>query len=250
MLRPVEPKYQGRMISDWIADLYEPPPKYDAAINAIREMKQAALPIIEIRMLEGHEKTFINSIYYNSPLGRRYSRSYLWKADLKALRVIGKDSIPVLERLLESWDGCSPAAMVLVEMDELEVLSAHCTNMQFDNTKVIICEALGSGAQRKDVAADILLRMTSDHNADVRISAIHALGDLQAAPVKVIPRLCAILEDGDPTTQEAVILSMVEYGTNAVSAIPTLVRISNRGNDMLAKEALDAIAQINKQSKP
>lgn len=250
MLRPIEPKYQGRIISDWIADLYEPPPKYDAAVKALREMKQAALPIIENRILEGQENTFLNSIYFKSPMGRRYSRSFLWEADFQALRVIGKDSIPVLDKLLDSWDGSRPAVKLLAELDALEVLDAHCTNLEFTSIKMMICEALEEVTQRKEFATTILLRLTSDQEADVRIRAIRALGEVQAEPPKVIPRLCAILEDGDPRTQSAVISSMIQYGTNAVSAVPTLVRISQRGNDELAKEAVDAIARIAPQQKP
>lgn len=250
MMRPVEPKYQGRVISDWIADLYEPPPKYDAAVKAIREMKQAALPIIEHRILEGQENTFLYSVYYKSPMGRRYSRAYLWKADFEALRVIGKDSIPVLDKLIDSWDGSRPAVKLLAEMDALEVLNAHCTNLEFAGIKMMICDALEGVTQRKEFAIDILLRLTSAEEAEVRIRAFRALGKMQAEPVKVLPRLCAILEDGSPPMQSAVISVMVQYGTNAISAVPTLVRISQRGNDALAKEAVDAIALIAPQQKP
>jgi len=254
MSRPVEPEYKGRRITDWITDLNEPPPKYDAAAAAVREMKQVALPIIELRLMEGHDRSqkegWLALWYHRTGLGRRYSKAYLREADLEALRVIGKDSIPVLENLIETWDGRRDAANLLAELDALEVLDAKSPPMEMSIIKVAVCDALGTVTKRQDLAAQILLRLTTDQEADTRISAIYALGELAVLPGKVIPRFTELLEHGGKQTRLAVIVSLPAYGTNAMAAIPALQKIAAGENPELKEAAQETLDQLAKPPVP
>lgn len=253
-MQPKEPEYQGRKLSEWIADLNEPPPKYDAAVASIRQMKQTALPIIEARLIKGRKRggweRFLLTLDGKTGVGRRYSEAFQWEVDFKALEAIGNDAIPVIERLFTVESAASPATRTLAELEAVESLNRACQPNQKGRLRLCAIAALLDIKRRREEVSPILIHLTGDNDSDVKISAVEALGILTVLPEKAIPRLCELLETEKDDVKEAAIYSLQAYGTNALTAVPALQKLA-AGNDItLRAAAQEALSKIKLNYNP
>ncbi len=251
-MQPKEPEYQGRRLSDWIADLNEPPPKNTEAEKVIKEIPEQVLPFVEQRILRNRDpipealsanERFLMGIQ-NTIFGKRYSSEYQWAANFEALRILDTNSLPVLERLLFRPESHSTAANLLANMDAIEVLTKGASTNQLASTRWNAINAFGGIPGRKIEATDVLVPYLQDSNEGIAIAAISSIGDLQCRPEVVVPQLCNLLDKKSDLIAYNAAYALARYGTNAMMAIPVLQKMKASGSMLLQNGAEAALQQI------
>lgn len=259
-MQPKEPEYEGRKLSEWIADLGEDPPKALEAEGIIKKVPELVLPFVEQRIFQNPQpialsplERFLGKIDARI-VGKRRSKAYQWTVDFAALRVLGTNSFPVLERLMVNFESSSKACEVLATLDAVEILEKGAQQGQKPWPRYSSISALGKVANRKDDANKVLLQLTHDSDTAIVLHSVSSLQELDTYPDVMVPRLVELIGQGDEDLQLHLIQNLNRYGTNASAAIPLLKRIestskTNTSLNTLAREVLGQIAPNSAQSQ-
>ena len=240
---PSEPSYQGKRLSEWLVDIDygQPQEKRNKAGEAIRKMGVKTLPFLLADLAD------------EKPKDNRYSQA-TWAFD--ALGPIGKPAIPKLTKLLEQNPGYVPGALAGIGRDALPELLSALTNGSFfvrDNAAAYLGNAIYSGKITPDeasVAFPIAINNLTytNENALFRDNTHWRAASLVAAlkmkPDISVPALVQGLEDTNFTVAAQCAWSLGEFGKQAKSAIPMLLKAADSTNTQLnfaAKQSLDRI---------
>jgi HEAT repeat protein len=245
-MQPKEPEYQGRKLSEWIADLYGPSHLKRSSEVVVKEAKDVFLPFIEERLRNTKPpqfKTQLQVYLFNAQaatgLGFRQSDTVQWAGCFNALELYGVDALPVLERLLLEKHTSEEAAAILAKLSAVDVLKKGTESSRDRYVQQHSISGLGKVTQRKSEAAEVLLQLTRGTKRSVVTSAIYSLGSLAAVPETVVPRLCELLKSKDEFVQIQSIHTLVEFGTNAMVALPLLLELKTSSVDPIVRNAAD-----------
>jgi len=251
VMQPKEPEYQGRKLSEWIADLGEGPPKNTEAEVVITQMQGVVLPFVEARLLQNEDPSVMPGAkrlllgVKNRIVGRRHSMDYQWEVDFLALGLLRTNSIPVLKRLMLSEAYCGDAMKILAKLDQIEVLepATKPNHKEFIRWNAVF--ALQDVPTRREAAAEIVIPLVHDDDSGIAIVAIGTLGALQQKPRIVVPLLCGLLDSKNSQVVFNAVYALERYGTNAMEALPKLQVLKNSPEPSVRNGAISAIQQIN-----
>ncbi len=253
-MQPKEPEYQGRRLSEWIADLNKQPPRSTEAEIAIRQMKKEALPLIERRLTptEHNPSKFETFLYHLQVKMGLYEQEtiYGWEDSFRALEILGDDSLPVLEQLLEHPHIGGRAADALARLEAVQALELGAAINQNPYCRWHSVQALSGVSRRKEEATAVLLRLTYDAETGIVAAAISGLGLLGENSETVVPRLCEMVENADERIKPEIVFALERFGTNATQAIPSLLKIKESGDADLRKLAQRALDHIESEQSP
>lgn len=256
-MQPKEPEYQGRRLSEWIADLYGPSHLKRSSEAVVKEAKDVFLPFIEQHLKnakypksKSQLEVWIFNFQAATGIGFRQSTTVQWDGCFNALELYGHDALPVIERLMTNNSTCKESADLLVRLNAIEVFEKNSRHDQLLFTRVLSAHSLAEVTQRKEDAVKILLPLTSESDSTLTRTATYALGRLATSPETVIPKLCELLESNDGYIQLAAIHALGNFGTNAVQAEPILIRITKITHDSIIRGAAqDSLEKVKGKSK-
>jgi hypothetical protein len=257
VMQPKEPSYQGRRLTEWMADLNGPPPARTQAEEAIRQMKATALPYIENilskslnpepkRDFQRKFQNLMEAIYLRDQQAERTR----WEANFRALDVFGADALPVLERLMGNPECKDEATVRLGQLDAVDILEKGTAPHNEILARVGAIGGLGLIPKRKAEAFDLLLPLTHDSDPRIAGGAAHALSQLQYEPETTISRLSELLQSNERSVRWSAAYSLRTFGTNAASAIPILQQMDVGGSQDLKKVADETIKLISPVQTP
>ncbi len=211
-------------------------------------MNKEALPLIERRLTPTeHNPTRFETFLYHLQMKiglYEQETTYGWEDSFRALEILGDDSLPVLERLLEAPHSGGRAADALARLEAIQALERGAATNQNPYTRWHSVQALGGISRRKFEAGVVLLRLTHDTEQGIVAAAISGLGQLGENPETVVPKLCEMMESADERIKPEIVFALEKYGTNATQAISLLQKVKSSGDpDLrnLAQRALDSI---------
>ena len=254
-ISPGEPSYQGRRLSEWLADANysQPQQKRRVAGDAIRKMGTKTLPFLFADL--GDER--FKKVHYRTD-DKRTIDERSWQATwaFDALGPVAKRAIPELETLLEKNPGYVPGALAGIGRDVMPELLRALTNEDFfvrDNTAASIANAIFSGKIKPEEASaafpTAIANLTySDTNAlfevNTRSRAAWLVAALRQSPDVSVPLLIQGLQDSNVTVAADCAFALSQFGKDAKIAIPELTEAANSTNNQLrvmAKQSLEGI---------
>jgi len=264
---PSEPRYQNRLLTDWLGDLRDPAQFYqvtpaekaksDQAAQAIRAMGKKTLPFLLCDL--GSEKYAQLRQKQGTPNPRAVEKRYSESINgFEALGPLAMPAIPELVRTLPRNPGYAPAALVAIGPKAMPWILGALTNENFfvrDNTAAYLANAIYA---RKIKAADasaalpIAIRnlqyeSTNDlFLANTRWRAVSLVDALHLQPDLSVPALADCLDDSHGTVSAECAHALGDFGPDAQPAIPSLTRALNATNADVVCAAAVAITRIDK----
>jgi len=217
-----EPRYNGRPLGSWLADLDPGVPEHvqKEAAQAVRRIGIDAVPVLE-RMIQEREpvkptlrQKLIHLLSRQSLVKIRIDPDgdVRWRAarGFEALGPAGESAVPTLIKLFRDEPSRHNATAALV--------------------------GIGKPAVRP------LLLELAHTDSRIRAEAVRALGAIGAEPDLVVPALLARVEDSDRSVRSDAIRALGAFGQAAASAVPILTRLlTNPYDTMDAAFALGGI---------
>jgi len=253
VMQPKEPSYQGRRLTEWMADLKKGrvPSNNTQAEEAIRQMKTAALPFLEAglsRSLNPMPRSQFSERYQNlmqkTYLRDRAVERERWERSFHALEILGPDAIPVLERLMDNSETATEAAELLGKLEAIEILEKGIAPDRDFRPRLGAVHGLSQVSQRKDQAGALLLALTQDPEPRIAGAAAWGLGTLVYKPEESVPRLRELLQSKNRSIRACAVYSLANFGPAAASAIPDLQKMNMTGDANLASEREKTIRSI------
>jgi len=206
-----EPRYDGRSLGSWLADLDPDVPEHNQkrAAEALRHLGTNAVPVL-VRMIQEREPA---KPTLRQELIHLLSRQSLvrikidpdgdvhWRAarGFEALGPAGESALPALIKLFRDEPSRPNATAAIV--------------------------GIGKPAVRP-----LMLELVHS-DSRVRAEAVRALGAIGAEPDLAVPALLARVEDSDRSVRSDAIRALGEFGHSAASAVPLLTRLLTNQHD-------------------
>jgi RNA polymerase sigma factor (sigma-70 family) len=252
---PKEPSYQGRLLSEWLADVdFGQPPdqKRAKAAEAIRKMGAKTLPFLLADLGDARYKRY--SRKQDKRTSDRNSQA-TWAFD--ALGSIGKPAIPELTRILEQNPGYVPGALAGIGRDALPELLKALTNADFfvrDNTAAYLANAIDDGkitpaeAQAAFPIAINNLTYTSTNELfreNTRWRAAGLLGALELHPDVAVPDLIQGMDNTNPSVAAECAASLGKFGPDAAPAVPKMIAGINGSNLLISVQCAMSLGEVS-----
>ena len=204
-LWPHEPSYQGHSLSWWL-EQRGMGLKNDPGTLAIRQIGTNALPTL-LRLIRTRDSPFKQFVM-------------TWSAKQSMIKF---HFIPEQEQRFHASMGY--LALGTMARSHIPVLSEILTNDSVPEVRAQAASALGHiGRHDANLAAPALIKATKDKDDRVRNNSLWALNWIQPDPQLTIPVLIAGLDDSCSTARENAANGLRQYGSQATSAVPALVR--------------------------
>ena len=234
-LRPQEPIYQGKRLSEWLTPLPEElrgisdgEMEWRQTEEAVRQAGTNAIPTL-LRLLRVKDSAakvqFMRLAQRQHWREIRYFPAEEWNsAAARAFKVLGAEARYAVPALVEIADrNISPAS--------------HYAAIA----------ALGNIGPAARGAVPALLRYTTGGDSSLRWHAINSLAAIGAEPDRVVPVLIDALED--PNSRPSAASALGEYGTNARPAVPRLIRLLHSQEDITDKRIYtNALKKIHREA--
>jgi hypothetical protein len=247
LLRPHEPRYEGRSLSAWLDDLSGPPwarvraqaktvrlpptrvanftlsPEEEAcrqkAIKALDAMGSNALPCLLEQMKTKDstvKQTLMNLCSRQSifPIYFRNARERGAQA-VQGICAIGKPAMPILEQFLDEKDLALQAAAGLARIGP---------------------EALHP-----------LMRALTNDSKMVRNLAVAGISRMQSEAARIVPAMIERLSDGDAVHRKNAAIILGHFGSEAKPAVRSLLKMLNDEEVNARRAASNALRQIERQ---
>lgn len=246
LLRPEEPEpiYRGRPLSYWLQGFAPGAPSipilggshgvsYIEALAAVHVLGSNSIPVL-LRFLSKPD----------TPLTDRY---FALAARQKFIHLAHTSPLVLQHEAIMGFEAlglaASSAAPRLIEMYEQP--PNHDSRL---NIIEILADVLDQApAPQAQAAVALMIRASSDRDAELRLSAIAALGQMRNEPAQVVPALTRLLENPDDDTRAEAASALACFGPTARPAFPVLLKLfenpkTNSPNLMHSVEhALNAI---------
>ena len=228
-----EPRYDGRKLSDWL-DQYGrldsgSTPDYEAA-TAIRSIGTNAIPLLlkylsvnnsalRKQIVQFAEKQEVFKV--NIPSANAYHEAAI--GGFHALGVLGKPAIPSLVALLNDTNSGPSAVRCLcfIGEDAVGVLIQGLNNTNSEVRRVC-ASGLGEVGTNRPAALPALLATLNDPDPGVRYVAIWAAGRFSHNHREVVSAFAEKLGTLDQREVGIVSSVLVQFGSNALPALPQL----------------------------
>ena len=243
---PSEPSYQGRRLSEWLAEIANPQSEetHDKAREAIRHMGVKTLPFLLANLAA--EKQANDDLYRQAILA------------FNALGPIARPAIPKLTNLLEQNPGYVPLALADIGPDAMpEILNALTNaNGSFwvrDNAAAALANAIHSGKITPEEAKDSFpvaihnLTYTNNNSLlqnNTRHRAASLLNALKLEPDISVPALIRGLENSNFSVAAECARALGGFGKSAKPAIPVLSAAASSTNNYLSSAATMSLYAI------
>ncbi len=231
--RPAELVYQGRSLSWWLeAATLEPSDEQgdSPSDKGIRQFGTNAIPTY-LRMLRAKD----------SPLAIKFralvKMQHLFKNDFKgasALNLRAQYGFRLLGNL------ASNAVPALIEIHEQNISRSS------RKATVAAIAAIGPPAIQ---AIPLLIRESTNSNAEVRVNAIWALGCIHARAEVALPVLIKSLRDAARDVRTSTINSLAKFGSEAKPALPAIVEALKDPEATVRQRAASALGAIHMESE-
>ena len=247
---PREPTYGGRTLSRWVRDLKSSNvDEQRAAVVALRNLGSEPIPQLR-KMLRTRDTA-----------ARRLAERWLANVEILKIRFapvceqhkiaaeivswIGDpEVIPDLTALLDDQNCAQSSAEALTRLmpAATPALLKALTNQ---SVAVRWIGAANLGSNPNDVVISNLVGALKDQAGGVRMVTAVALGEMQRRPDLVVPALSDLLErDQGSSTRASVARALSKFGLHAKPAVPSLERLCNETNRVVASAAAEALALI------
>jgi len=201
-----EPVYEGKPLSFWI-ERYDPYKHSEAttkADEAVRKLGTNSIPVL-LQMMRAHD----------SPLKLKLIGLAQWQ------HVLEIPLVPASTRNLRARLGfhilrfnAKSAVPQLIEIYELN------PDPQLRLGIVQVFYGIGTGAAQ---AIPLLLSGATNAEANLRLNAVGALGQMFIEPEVIVPALIESLKDPHPYVRANAIQGLGNFGAQAKSAVPALL---------------------------
>ena len=228
LLRPREPSYQGKSLSEWVDLLYTP--NHTQAMNSIAAIGPKAIPFLfeEARRWDSTVQGVYRTIWPKLPAILRQRLPALKPVDLNfpgkignALMAVGKQELP---RLIAALENRNP------RVRHVAILA-----IQYMDAK-------------PDAAVPVLCKLLSDPDDWVRGSALQLLGFMGPKAKPAVPALMATLRFGTNKyivgTRATAAWALGRIGPDARTAVPWLKQSLSDTNTPLRLTAAIALWRI------
>ncbi|MDB6068278.1 MAG: repeat-containing protein [Pedosphaera sp.] len=229
MVRPSEPVYQGKALSEWLRyyDVGSEPAMRKDVDEAVQQMGTNAIPTLLRRMR-----------LKNSAMRER------WFALARKQHVIKVANVSVWSRRMEGVLGFyalgvkgRDAVPELIEMYEEDT-------SEFRSTIGAVIGRIGGVGSEARKALPALIRGVSDTNLDKCMFSVFALEQIHADPQLMVPALINCLTNRNGSIRSLVAATLGRMGPEARPAIPALVGLLTDGSPEVRKAAGIALKQI------
>ncbi len=258
-LRPREPVYQGKRLSEWLHELDKDTFTKESrarATEAVRRIGTNGIPFLE-RMLRSDpwlRRTLIELSGKQSVIHLHLTtaeeRRRLALEGIKALGALARPLIPKLIEMLKDddpWQAMSIAFVGLAQIgpDAVLPLTQVLTNAspKVRSAAVISLAMLSSNAQAAVPA--LVERLESDKDNRVRAAAARALGHIGTGREVAVPALIKHLSDAVPIVRIQAAQALGKFGKQAQDAVPTLVKTMNDEILTVRDSAAAALKEID-----
>lgn len=262
VLRPREPSYQGRTLTEWLDNLREYPfPEADMdAVNAIHHIGSNAVPTLlafaEAPSDSSLKKSLIKwtreSPSISLPLSSQYDKHELAATGFRVLGSAGQSAVPELRRLLKNDDESvrTIAAACLGWIGPVAQSAVPDLIKEFDREKsstnqvYVAAWALGLiGPSAQEAIPSLNSGLTN--NVSCRISSQAALINLHATPI--FPLVEQLKDTTNATQWYYAMMVVKECGTNALPAVPVFISALNCTNGNIQSLSLWALGWLHQK---
>ena len=260
-IRPREPSYQGRSLSQWLVkfDTWDSSLAAQAeAEDAIRHMGTNVIPHL-LRYIRHEESpgtskalTTVQTLLAKAGINWELTgRERVPRAE-RALIALGLDAnaaIPELVRLMNDpkapRTACAAAATLtsIGTREALPPVLTVLTNKNHPGREVVALNMFRMGTNAGP-AIPALIQCLQDTNAFTTYAAAMSLGELKLAPNLAVPALTATLQASDPMTRARSAQALAHFRSEARSAVPQLLKILQDPDWSARRAATNALRQI------
>jgi HEAT repeat protein len=271
VFHPFEPRYQGKRLTAWAADLLAPEEywgmqpasaalaKQDKATVAIRYFGIKAMPLaikwcgVEDSALVEKLKDWVNEqkifqIPSDSDYQGRGVRIF------EVLGPIAKPAIPSLIKLFQKKQpytfSTASCALHYIGTDTIPPLIEALTNSN-ERVRAGAATALGSFESQARDAAPALIQCLKDENPRVRSAAAMSLAHLGGDTNAVISALLPCLKDKDVCVREMAAISLGDIHQKPETVVPALLASIEKETDIVPiNYLLGGIARFGTNARP
>ena len=255
-----EPSYQGRSLTEWLADLEGGFPqkgaKQLAAEDAIRHLGAATLPfLMNDLIVDPRRQPHLRRLHPdNRPPDRRSSQAV---DAFEALGPVAKPAIPELVRYLDASPGFVPLALAGIGRDAVPQMEAALTNRNFfvrDNMAAGLANAVLAGRIAPEDVAEVVplaarnLAYTDSNRlfeVNTRFRAAGLLAAIHLNPEVAVPALIDGLHDARPQVAGECADALGRFGPDARPAAPALADAMTATNADLRGAVCWALSQVD-----
>jgi hypothetical protein len=212
VLWPHEPSYEGHTLSWWLEQrrtatkISTFPPQDDPGTVAVRQIGTNALPTL-LRLIRTRDSPFKQFVMK-------------WSAKQSLIKF---HFVPLEERRFQATSGYE--VLGTLARSHIPALSEILTNHPVPGARAQAASALGFiGRDDANLAAPALIKATKDKQDWVRNNSLWASSRILPDPQLTIPVLIAGLDDSYSIARENAAIGLRQYGAQATSAVPALVR--------------------------
>jgi HEAT repeat protein len=168
-----------------------------------------------------------------------------WRAAKTLVRInpLSKEAVPGLMEALKIEEGevCYRASEALVKIGPDAVPSVIQGLRHRDSNAYSL--ASGVLTQFGSAAVPALIDGLNDHNEDVRLGALIALGRVGPIPQAAFPMLLKLMKDRDPAIRSAAAYTIAVMGADAASAYPALLETLRDREAEIREAAASALSR-------
>ncbi len=265
-LIPREPRYDGRTLSEWIADSAprkSPDPEQTRAVEAVRHIGTNGLPWL-VKWIGAKEPAWQLKLI-NKPsrlplwirhrvlprLFRINSYHFHQRLALDGFVILGPEAAPAVPDLLQivaSSPNGSPASGALEDIGiaglppALNVLTNRANSAEVRVAAAIWITRTDPKAE-SEMIVSLMAQCLRDRNPKVTRLAAGVLANRRAEPELVVPILISSLTNLDFNARLGATFGLRQYGERATSAVPALVLALK--DPLVGQQAEDALFAID-----
>ena len=258
--RTSEPRYGGRPLSSWLQQHWQTGTmetqrvaEIEAAIRAIGAEK--ALPtllrLVKTRHSPARAWMIDKAERYHIRFLHLHSADDCQLQGIAGFEVLGTNCAPAVEELTR-----------LLAEKELAFVAVRCLGSIEKPAEAALCQglsnadwqvrnwsvnALASATDDVEVYINRIKPCLNDVEPSVRLSTVLALADQNEAPELAVPLLVTALHDPDDGVSSHAASGLASFGTNALSAWPTLTNLAAAGREGQIWAALKALPPIDSE---
>jgi HEAT repeat protein len=259
---PPEPVYQGRPLREWLREFDSPynSSNHLAAREAVLHMGTNVLPHLERYLRHKDWRYHRQWMNLKARLGMLHppiDYAFLWhRRAAMAVGQFGEAGAPAFPAMMEAANTRQAEQAVTTSLSWMFPRSVPAlTNLLMSTnltTRYRAIDALSTAPSHPSVEAmarTALLNALHDPDRGMRMTAASALGmsvGISATHRKaVIPALIEALNDPDPSVRGNTANSLGNYGTNALAAVPHLLKLLQDSNNFPRQASSGSLLRID-----
>lgn len=260
---PREPEYRGKKLTAWLVDLGTSWVTRTNATLAIQQMGTNAVPFL-VQMLHAKDSPLklkcMELVERQMARQHRFHFHFLYSSQkinyaISGLTILGSDAkgaIPDLVNLLKDGDGADGqmAAFVLSRIGPSAVPALEIALTNSDGgVRLRAAEGLRTlGAPGEPWSVPQLLGALKDPDPVTRFYVAESLQQFPDQANVIVLALTNCLNDPESTVRVSIMRTLGSFGTNAVPAIPNLLKLAADTNEDISGAATEALEQIDRET--